>query len=154
MHKRVNPYQIAPALGQQAARLQSAIDELGLDKTLGELVKIRASQINRCAFCLHMHTRDARALGEREVRIHLLPAFRESSLYTPRERAALAYVEALSEVSQKGAPDALYEQLTAHFSEREIVALTGAIAMINFWNRLAIGFAIAHPEEPAQGTER
>ena len=145
MKARINAFETAPAVRRAAQELQQAIEAVGLDKQLGELVKIRASQINGCAFCIHMHTRDARKLGETELRIYMLSAWRDSPLYTREERAVLAWTEALTEVSQKGAPEALYEELKAHFSESQIVALTGAIAMINFWNRLAIGFHFVHP---------
>ena len=145
MNARLNPFELAPEVRQQAQKLQQAIEAVGLDKQLGELIKIRASQINGCAVCLHMHTHDARKLGESELRIYMLSAWRESSLYTDKERAVLAYTEAVTEVSRHGAPDAVFDALKPHFSERQIVALTGAIAMINFWNRIAIGFSLPHP---------
>jgi AhpD family alkylhydroperoxidase len=110
-----------------------------------ELVKIRASQINKCAFCLHMHTRDARKGGESEERIYLLEAWRESPLYTERERAALAWTEALTLLPQTGAPDDVYAALTAQFSEPEIAKLTLAIGAINMWNRFGVGFHLVHP---------
>jgi AhpD family alkylhydroperoxidase len=106
---------------------------------------MRASQINGCAFCLHMHSKDARAAGETEERLYLLNAWRESSLYTPRERAALAWTEALTLVAQTGAPDADYEGLKPHFSETEIVNLTLLIGLINSWNRMAVGLRSQHP---------
>jgi AhpD family alkylhydroperoxidase len=108
-------------------------------------VKTRASQINGCAYCLEMHTREARAAGETEARLHLLAAWAESSLYTPRERAALAWTEALTRVSETHAPDEAWQAVAAEFSEAEIVDLTVAIGMINTWNRLAVGFRLAHP---------
>ena len=106
---------------------------------------MRASQINGCAFCLHMHSRDARAQGESEERLYLLDAWRESSLYTDRERAALAWTEALTLIADTHAPDADFEGLKPHFSETEIVDLTLLIGQINAWNRLAIGFRGQHP---------
>lgn len=117
----------------------------GLEHSLLELVKIRASQINACAFCIHMHTTDARKHGESEMRIHMLPAWRESPLYSDRERAALAWTEALTLVAQTGAPDADYDLLKAHFTEAEQVNLTLAIGLINAWNRLQVGFRAQHP---------
>ena len=108
---------------------------------------MRASQINGCAFCLDMHAKDARKAGESEARLYLLPAWRESPLYTARERAALAWTEALTLVAEKGAPDALYEELKRHFNEKEIVDLTVLIGTINAWNRLAIAFRNVHPDE-------
>ena len=111
----------------------------GLEHSLLELVKTRASQINGCAFCLQMHTRDARKAGETEERLHLLPAWREAPLYTPRECAALAWTEALTLVTERHAPDAVYEEVRAQFSEEETAKLTLAIAVINSWNRIAVG---------------
>src|SRR5690606_33264964 len=105
----------------------------------------RASQINRCAYCIEMHTREAREAGEREERLHLLTAWRESSFYTDRERAALAWTEALTLVAQTHAPDEDYEILRAHFTAEEIVNLTLLIGAINIWNRVAIGFRNTHP---------
>ena len=120
--------------------LSNAVAACGLEKSLLELVKIRASQINGCAYCLHMHTRDARANGESEERIHLLPAWREAPGYSERERAALGWTEALTLVAQTRAPDAEYAAVAAQFSAEEQVNLTLAIATINSWNRLAVGF--------------
>jgi AhpD family alkylhydroperoxidase len=110
-------------------------------------VKIRASQINGCANCLHMHTADARKAGETEERIYLLNAWRESLLFTPRERAALAWTEALTLLSETHAPDADYEALQAHFTPKEQVDLTLLIGVINTWNRLAVGFRAVHPND-------
>ena len=120
---------------------------MGLEQSLLELVKIRASQINGCANCLHMHTSDARAAGESEERIYLLDAWRESSMYTARERAALAWTEALTRVYETHAPDADYDGLKPHFSPAEIVHLTVLIGAINPWNRIAIGFRAQHPND-------
>ncbi|MDJ1159520.1 carboxymuconolactone decarboxylase family protein [Chelatococcus sp. SYSU_G07232] len=145
MQARLNAYEVAPEIVQQAAALSEAINAVGLEPSLLELVKLRASQINGCAHCLHMHARDARRAGESEMRIHLLPAWRETLVFTGRERAALAWTEALTEVARKGAPDHLYEDLKAHFTDREIVALNSAVAMINFWNRSAIGLGYVPP---------
>lgn len=119
--------------------LEMAIKESSLEPELLELVKMRASQINGCAFCLDMHSKDARARGESEQRLYMLPGWREASLYTERERAALDWCESLTELAQTGAPDSAYEPLTEQFSEEEIVALTFAIVAINGWNRLAVG---------------
>jgi AhpD family alkylhydroperoxidase len=123
------------------------VDKCSLEKPLLELLKIRASQINKCAFCLHMHTRDARKGGESEERIYLLEAWRESPLYTERERAALAWTEALTLLPQTGAPDDVYAQVAAQFSEPEIVSLTLAIGAINLWNRFGVGFRLVHPHK-------
>jgi AhpD family alkylhydroperoxidase len=112
----------------------------GLEPNLLELVKLRASQINGCAFCLDMHARDARKLGESEERIYMLDAWRESPLYTDRERAALAWTEALTLVATTRAPDDVYAEVKAVFSAEEQVKLTMAIVTINAWNRLNVGF--------------
>jgi AhpD family alkylhydroperoxidase len=147
MEARLDAPQLAPQIVQQAVALQQAIEATGIDKKLLELVKIRASQINGCAYCLNMHIRDARKGGENEMRLHLLSAWRESSLYTARERALLAWTETLTHLPERGAPDALYQELKAHFSDKEIVGLTSAVAMINFWNRIAVGFSQVWPGE-------
>ena len=118
--------------------LQRAVDDAGLEPLLLELVKMRASQINGCAYPLDMHSKDARALGESEQRLHVLAAWREASCYDARERVALAWCEDLTLISKRGAPDAVYEELEQTFSPEEIVALTLAIVAINGWNRLAI----------------
>jgi AhpD family alkylhydroperoxidase len=112
----------------------------GLEKSLLELVRLRASQINGCAYCIDMHTKDARAEGETEQRLYALNAWRETPFYTPRERAALEWTEAVTEIGSSHAPDGLYERVRAHFTEDEVVGLTMAIVAINGWNRLAIGF--------------
>lgn len=146
MTTRLNAYALAPDAIQKMAQLEDVLRNSGLEFTLYELVKMRASQINGCAFCLHMHSKDARAAGESEERLYLLSAWRESSLYTPRERAALAWTEALTLVAQTGAPDGDYEALRAEFSEEEIVSLTLLIGLINSWNRLAVGLRSQHPK--------
>jgi len=118
-----------------------------LDKKLLALVKLRASQINGCAYCLHMHSEEARAAGERDERMLLLDAWHESALYSEKERAALAWTEALTRIAQTHAPDDIYDQVRKHFSEDELVALSIAIGMINAWNRLSIGFRAQHPAD-------
>ncbi|WIM12202.1 carboxymuconolactone decarboxylase family protein [Enhydrobacter sp.] len=145
MKPRLNAYQAAPAVMKAMMALESQAAGSGLEPALMELVKIRASQINGCAFCLHMHTRDARAKDEKEERIYLLDAWRESPLYSERERAALAWTEAVTLVSQTHVPDDVYEQARAEFSEEELVKLTLLITTINAWNRFAIGFRSVHP---------
>jgi AhpD family alkylhydroperoxidase len=118
-----------------------------LDPQLLALVKMRASQINGCAYCLHMHSAEARKHGEREERLLLLDAWRESALYSERERAALAWTDALTKITDGHAPDAVYDEVRRHFSDEDLIALSLAIAMINAWNRLAIGFRAAHPAD-------
>lgn len=145
MTTRLNYYAIEPKALEAMMGLETAIRGSGLEHSLVELVKMRASQINGCAFCLHMHSQDARKAGETEERLYLLSAWRESSLYTPRERAALAWTESLTRLPDTGAADEDYEPLKAHFSEGEIVWLTMLIVAINAWNRLAVGFRSQHP---------
>jgi len=130
-------------------QLQAAVDTSGLEATLVELVKIRASQINKCAFCLAMHTRDARAAGISEEKIYLLEAWRHSPFFSNRERAALAWTEALTLLPEQGAPDALYQEVRAEFSVTDIVNLTLAVVAINGWNRLAVGFNLVPPTAQA-----
>lgn len=120
--------------------VEAYVRRCGLERSLLELVRLRASQINRCGYCLDMHSKDARAAGESEQRLYVLPAWREAPFYTERERAALEWTEALTLVSQEGVSDELYERVRQHFSEKELVDLTLAITTINTWNRLAIAF--------------
>jgi AhpD family alkylhydroperoxidase len=120
--------------------LGSAVRESGLDRSLIHLVRVRVSQINGCGYCIDMHTKDARAAGESEQRLFLLQVWREAPLYTDRERAALAWAEAVTTISKEHVPDATYEQARAAFSESEMAALTLAIVEINGWNRFAISF--------------
>jgi AhpD family alkylhydroperoxidase len=149
MHPRID-FKKAPAGAVQAMQqLQAYVQKSGLEPSLVELVKIRASQINGCAYCLHMHTRDARKMGETEERIYLLNAWRESSLYSERERAALEWTETLTLVAQKGVPDEVFERARAQFEEDELVDLALAVVAINGWNRLAISFAQQHPKAVA-----
>lgn len=145
MQARLDPWQVAPELMNAVLGMEKAAANSGLEQSLYELVKTRASQINGCAFCLHMHTRDARKAGETEERLYLLSAWRESSYYSDRERAALAWTEALTLIAQTAAPDDIYAQVCQHFDEHERVALTLAITTINVWNRIAVGFRNQHP---------
>ena len=145
MKPRMNFYQAAPDTIKALSALETQIQSTGLEKSLIELVKIRASQINGCAYCINMHTEDARKRGETEQRIYLLSAWRESPLYSDRERAALAWTEAVTLISETHAPDDVYEQVRMQFSEQETVNLTMLVATINAWNRLAISFRAIHP---------
>ncbi|MFO7546362.1 MAG: carboxymuconolactone decarboxylase family protein [Trueperaceae bacterium] len=122
------------------SRLEAYVRHSGLEHSLLELVKTRASQINGCGYCIDMHTKDARAAGESEQRLYVLPAWREAPIYTERERAALEWTEALTLVSESEVSDDLYERVRQHFDEKELVDLTLAITAINSWNRLAIAF--------------
>jgi AhpD family alkylhydroperoxidase len=145
MKPRLNPLAVAPEAMQSMLALEMSLRQSGLDHSLIHLVKMRASQINGCAFCLHMHSRDARAHGETEERLYLLDAWRESPLYTDRERAALAWTEALTRVADTHAPDDAYAGLDPHFTDEEKVKLTLVICTINAWNRISIGFRTVHP---------
>lgn len=134
-------YRRAAAEGIAAlGNLQAYVDRCGLEHSLLELVKTRASQLNGCAFCLDMHTKDARAAGESEQRLYVLPAWREAPFYSERERAALAWTEAITRIADGPIDDALYNEVRRRFSEKEIVDLTLAVIAINGWNRLAIPF--------------
>ncbi|MDI2591044.1 carboxymuconolactone decarboxylase family protein [Pseudomonas sp. N3-W] len=140
MQPRIDFYTASPDGLKAMLGLENAVSKLPLEKSLLELVKLRASQINGCAFCLDMHTADARKGGETERRLYTVSAWRETPFFTPRERAALAWTEALTLLSQTHAPDEDYAQLSAEFSPKEMVDLSVAIATINSWNRLAVGF--------------
>ena len=146
MSARLNPYAAAPDVISAMVAFEKAVVSSGLEHSLIELVKMRASQINGCAYCLHMHSTDARKQGESEMRLYLLDAWRESSLYSERERAALAWTEALTRLADTRAPDADYAEMARHFTEEEQVNLTVAINMINSWNRIAVGFRSQHPK--------
>ena len=142
MHQRLDPLKVSPAAYKAMSALQAYVDNSGLDRRLLELVKIRVSQINGCAFCLAMHTRDARKLGETEDRMHLLDAWRESPGYSERERAALAWTEAVTLIREGHVGDDVYDLARRHFSEQELVDLTCAVVAINGWNRIAIPFRL------------
>jgi AhpD family alkylhydroperoxidase len=145
MKQRFNHVKLAAQPIQAMLKLEEALKNCGLEHSLLALVKMRASQINGCAFCLDMHSKDARKNGETEARLYLLNAWRESPLYTPRERAALAWTEALTLISETHAPDEHFEELQRHFTEAEIANLTIMIATINAWNRIAIAARSVHP---------
>jgi AhpD family alkylhydroperoxidase len=145
MTPRMNFMQAAPDTVKALMALEAQIQGSGLEQSLIELVKIRASQINGCAYCINMHTSDARKHGETEQRIYLLDAWRESPVYSDRERAALAWTDAVTMISVTHAPDDLYADVRKHFSEAETVNLTMLIATINAWNRLAISFRSMPP---------
>ncbi|WP_434609828.1 carboxymuconolactone decarboxylase family protein [Pseudomonas sp. R1-7] len=140
MQPRIDFYTASPDAFKAMLALENAVSKLGLEKSLIELVKLRASQINGCAFCIDMHTADARKDGETERRLYAVTAWREAPFFTGRERAALAWTEALTRLSETHAPDADYALLNEHFTPKEMVDLTVAINAINGWNRLAVGF--------------
>ncbi|HEX6020245.1 MAG TPA: carboxymuconolactone decarboxylase family protein [Burkholderiaceae bacterium] len=140
MKTRMDYRKVAPDMFKAMLALETSVRQGSLERPLIELVKMRVSQINGCAYCLDMHSKDARAAGETEQRLHVLPAWREAPFYSQRERAALAWAEALTLVSTSGVPDALYDEVRAQFDEKAMVELTMAVIAINGWNRLAIGF--------------
>ncbi|MBA1380603.1 carboxymuconolactone decarboxylase family protein [Pseudomonas brassicacearum] len=140
MQPRIDFFAASPDAYKAMLGLENAVSKLGLEKSLIELVKLRSSQINGCAFCIDMHTADARKDGETERRLYAVTAWRETPFFTGRERAALAWTEALTRLSETHAPDADYELLSEHFTPKEMVDLTVAINAINGWNRLAVGF--------------
>lgn len=137
---RLDWYKTLPEGYKSMLELQKIVDQSNIDHKLLELIKIRASQINGCAHCLEMHTKDALALGEIDQRIYLLSVWREAPFYSERERAALAWCEALTNLPQSGAPEGIYSEVEKLFTSKELVELTLAIVAINSWNRLAVGF--------------
>ena len=147
MTPRLNAFAAAPGPMKSWLDFSQGLKKLGLEESLMDLVVTRTSQINGCAFCLDMHTVGARKRGETEQRLYLLDAWRDSLLYSDRERAALAWTEALTLLSETRASDEVYEALTAQFSEEEQVKLTLLIVAINGWNRINIGFRAVHPIE-------
>ncbi|SFT64479.1 alkylhydroperoxidase AhpD family core domain-containing protein [Kosakonia arachidis] len=138
MSSRINLFQTVPALIKTLSDASQASHNSSLDITLKNLVDIRASQLNGCAFCLDMHMKQAKLYGERELRLYHVAIWRESPLFTAKEKAALALSEALTQPGSDGVPDALYREACEHFSEVELSELTFAIAIINAWNRLMI----------------
>jgi AhpD family alkylhydroperoxidase len=141
----LNAYQVAPDAMKALVAVETYLHQTALGSQLIELVKMRASQINGCAYCLDSHSKQLRKGGETEQRIYLLNAWRESPLYSPRERAALAWTDALTLIAETQAPDDAYEEVRQHFEEKELVDLTTLIGMINLWNRLAISLRYEHP---------
>src|ERR1700754_4411165 len=150
MTPRFNIFKVAPALTNALMGVEAALAESGLEHGLAELVRLRASQINGCAFCIHMHAADARAHGEDDLRVIMLDGWRESPLFTDRERAALAWTESLTRITKSHASDADYEAVKSQFNESEIVALCVVIGQINNWNRLQIAARFVHPVDAAQ----
>ena len=142
MKTRLEIGKVEPAAYHVMMEVENYVRASGLDKTLLELVKTRASQINGCAFCIDMHTKDARHAGETEQRLYALSAWAETPFFTPQERAALTFTEAVTQISQHGVPDAVYEQVSRYFTPEQIVKLLMAIIAINGWNRLSIATQI------------
>ena len=140
MEQRLDFYKASPDAMKALIALEVAVSKLGLDPVLLDLVKLRASQINGCAFCVDLHAADLRRKGDTERRVFGVSVWRETPFFTDRERAALAWTEAVTLLAQTHAPEVDYEDLRKHFSERERVDLTLAIGIVNTWNRLAVGF--------------
>ena len=140
MKPRLDFYKASPDAAKAMIALEASVNKLGLEPALLELVKLRASQINGSAYCVDLHSSDARKRGESERRLHAVAVWREAPFFTDRERAALAWTESLTRISETRAPNADYEWLSSQFNEQERVNLTVAINAINGWNRLAIGF--------------
>jgi AhpD family alkylhydroperoxidase len=140
MEPRLDFYKASPDAIKAMMAFSAATEKLGLEKPLLELVKLRASQINGCAFCVDMHAGDARKGGETERRLYAVAVWHETPFFTPRERAALAWTEAVTRIATQGTPDEVYSALDAQFTQKEQMDLTLAIATINCWNRLAISF--------------
>ena len=138
MEPRIAHAEVAPGAVKAMYGLETYVRHCGLEPSLLELVKLRASQINGCAYCIDMHTKDARAAGETEGRLYAVPVWRETPFFTPRERAALAWAEAVTDIAGSGVPDSAYDAVRAEFSEREVVDLTMAVVEINAWNRIAM----------------
>ncbi len=150
MKPRLDYYSRVPELMKAQLALNEAVEESGLERALLHLVKLRASQINGCSYCVDMHAHEARADGESEQRLYLVAAWKESPLFTERERAALAWTEAVTRISWGGVPDALYAKARERFSEEELVKLTMAVSVINTWNRLSVAFHTIHPVRKAE----
>jgi AhpD family alkylhydroperoxidase len=150
MKPRLQFFNAAPQLLKQVQALNKAVDECGLEPGLLHLVKLRASQINGCSFCVDMHAKEALRDGDTQQRVILVAAWKESPLFSERERAAFAYTETVTLISREGVPDALYEETRKHFSEEDLVKLSVAIGMINVWNRLCVPFHAIHPVEHAK----
>lgn len=148
--ERIDYHRIAPAAVAAMLEVQHYVDHSGLEKKLLELVKLRASQINGCAYCVDMHSKDARALGETEQRLYAVAVWREAPFFSDRERAALGWTESVTLISETGVPNEVYQFARSQFSEKELVDLTLAIIAINSWNRLAVSFrAVAGSYQPA-----
>ncbi len=145
MTPRLNPYAADLSLVQPLIDYGKTVLGMGLEKKLAELVKIRASQINGCSVCLHMHIAESLNAGESPMRLHMLDAWHESPLFSAREKAALGWTEALTRLAETHAPDADYDRAKAQFSDKELIALTLLIGVINSFNKLGVGFRVRHP---------
>ncbi|MDC7683847.1 carboxymuconolactone decarboxylase family protein [Asticcacaulis sp. BYS171W] len=147
MSQRINGYAVAPEAYRIKAALEDYFKTTALEPSLIHLIKVRVSQINHCAYCLHMHREEALKDGDTEKRLLLLDAWRESGMFSPRERAALCWAESLTHIADSHANDADYEAMRAEFNEKDAVDLTFAIAQINGWNRIAVPLRQVHPQD-------
>ncbi|EQB15230.1 carboxymuconolactone decarboxylase family protein [Novosphingobium lindaniclasticum] len=155
MSQRIDYAKQSSELVRKMTDLSMAVKQGAVEKSILTLVDIRASQLNGCAFCLDMHVKEAKIQGERELRVHHVAIWRESTLFDERERAALLWTETLSRLPEGGVPDAIYAQVREHFSEKEIVDLTFAVMTINAWNRLSIAFqAVPGSADKLYGLEK
>jgi AhpD family alkylhydroperoxidase len=155
MTQRVNYVHQSPELLKKFVEFSNLLKEGSIEETIRDLVAIRASQLNGCGFCVDMHVKEAKIHGERELRIYHLPIWRESTLFVPRERAALAWTEVLTKLPEQGVPDDIYERVRTQLSEKEISDLTFAVMSINAWNRISIGFkAIPGSSDKAFGLDK
>ena len=155
MQPRIEYGRVAPGAMTAMLGLEDYVHRSGLEPSLIELVKVRASQLNGCAYCLDMHTRDARAAGEKEQRLYAVAAWQEAPFFSERERAALAWTDAVTLVGQTRVPDEVYEQARQSFGEKELVDLTMAVVAINGWNRLAVAFrTVPGSYQPAASPDR
>ncbi|MCY0093397.1 carboxymuconolactone decarboxylase family protein [Hoeflea ulvae] len=151
MHPRLDFHKAAPEALKAVLQLETYVQNSGLDRRFIHLIKLRASQINGCAYCVDMHVKESRHDGLSEQWINLMSVWREAGVYDARERALLGWVDAVTNVAQTGIPDADFEALRAHFSDEDIMKITVTIGMINTWNRLAVGFRSPHPiDQPAE----
>ncbi|TIT19243.1 MAG: carboxymuconolactone decarboxylase family protein [Mesorhizobium sp.] len=145
MKQRLQFFGAAPEIMKAVSALNKAVDECGLEKSLLHLIKLGASQVNGCSYCVEMHSREARRDGESEQRLYLVSAWKESPLFSERERAAFAWTDALTRIADNGVSDELYARTLEYFSEEELVKLSVALGMINIWNRLCVPFHAIHP---------
>jgi AhpD family alkylhydroperoxidase len=153
--QRLNYYQQSPELANKLNDLSIALQKSSIDQTLRDLIHIRVSQINGCAFCLDMHTKEAKIHGERELRVYHTSVWRESPLFTDREKAAFAWAEAVTELAPQGVSDDVFDRMRSHFSEKEVADLTFVVGTINIWNRLAISFqSVPGSADKAFGLEK
>jgi AhpD family alkylhydroperoxidase len=154
METRIDPTKVAPEVYRAMLALESAVRSSSLESNLLDLVRVRASQINGCAYCIDMHSKELRAAGESEQRIYLLDAWREAPFYSDRERAALAWTEAVTLIAERHVPDDVYDEARQYFTDSELARLTLAVVSVNGWNRFAIAFrAPAGKYQPLQHHE-